>query len=70
MEEYEELEIHEITCGNECGHWDELNQFCWLSWWHKQEGDRCNYGFVDVNGVTYTPKELEELQRRDEPCVC
>ena len=71
-EQFLELEGYDITCGNECGHFDHLNQCCWLSWWHKEEGDHCNYGLKMVLGEVYTPSELKELrhcptlQRSDE----
>jgi len=58
--DFDDFEAYEVTCGNACGHFDYLNQCCWLSWWHKEEGDRCNYGLKEVNGAIYTPKELEE----------
>ena len=45
------LEPLECSEGN-CGHYDALNQCCWLSWRHKEEGDICSYNFyVDENGL-------------------
>jgi len=61
-EQFLDFETHEVTCGNACGHFDYLNQCCWLSWWTKHEGDYCNYGLIEVAGEIYTPKELEELR--------
>jgi len=59
----EELETHEVYCGSDCGHFDTLNQCCWLSWWHKQEGDWCDYGLrITAEREVYTPKELEQLR--------
>lgn len=58
-----DVESHEVTCGNACGHFDYLNQCCWLSWWHKEEGDHCNYGLVEVDGMILTPKQLERLRK-------
>jgi len=57
-----EEDIHELTCSNSCGHWDEFNQCCWWSWRHKEEGDCCDYGLVVIDGEVYTPGELEELR--------
>jgi len=59
---YEEYEEHDVTCGCACGHFDDFNQCCWLSWHNKQEGDWCNYGLKMIDGEVYTPKELEELR--------
>lgn len=60
--ETEDFEVYDVTCGNACGHYDYLNQCCWLSWRNKQEGDYCNYGLKEVDGMVYTPKELEQLR--------
>ena len=34
----EELETYPVECGSACGHYDFLNQYCWLSWRNKEEG--------------------------------
>lgn len=57
------LEPLECSEGN-CGHYDSLNQCCWLSWGTKQEGDTCSYGwYVDESGsivkVIWNKKETE-----------
>jgi len=60
-----EFETQEVTCGWQCGHFDSFNQCCWLSWWNKQEGDHCNYGLKEVDGMIFTPKELEALRNSE-----
>ena len=55
-----------VTCGDQCGHFDAFNQCCWLSWWNKEEGDRCNYGLViDIDGEVHTPEEWKEFLEAD-----
>lgn len=45
------LEPLECSEGS-CGHYDALNQCCWLSLGQKEEGDTCSYGwYVDENGM-------------------
>ena len=64
-EEYHDrhdLEPLECSEGG-CGHYDALNQCCWLSWRHKEEGDICSYGwYVDEGGgivkVIWNKKEV------------
>jgi len=56
-----EFDQYDVTCGSLCGHFDEFNRCCWLSWWNKEEGDYCDYDLVTVDGEVYSPKELEEL---------
>jgi len=59
----EELETWEVYCGSDCGHFDSLNQCCWLSWWIKHEGDWCDYGLrITAEREIYTPNELKELR--------
>jgi len=35
-----------LRCGEDCGNYDRLNRCCWLSWWHKEPGDSCDYNLV------------------------
>lgn len=60
------IETHEVTCGNSCGHFDYLNQCCWLSLWHKQEGDYCDYELREWEGMILTPKEVKELRSSEQ----
>ncbi len=67
MSGYLELEWEEMRCESRCGHFDHINQCCWIVTekglcTDVQEGDYCHHGFVDINGQTYTRKELEKLQ--------
>ena len=45
--------LEPLECSeSNCGHYDALNQCCWLSWRQKEEGDICSYGwYVDENGM-------------------
>lgn len=54
QEEFNERDdLEPLECSeSSCGHYDSLNQTCWLSWRHKEEGDICSYGwYVDQNGM-------------------
>ena len=45
-QDYEEEEYELRECSeSSCGHFDSLNQCCWLSWRDKEEGDPCDYNF-------------------------
>jgi len=37
----------ERECNNQCGHYDEINRFCWIGWFHVSEGDPCRYGLKE-----------------------
>lgn len=61
--EFGEFEyVEDVRCGSQCGSFDYLNLCCWKSWYNKQEGDFCDYGLVDADGVIMTQKEFEESQ--------
>jgi len=52
----EEYGLEDLKCGSGCSHFDALNQCCWLSWCHQEEGDYCAYGLkVDENGLIVYP---------------
>jgi hypothetical protein len=65
-EEYQERDdLHELECSTQCGHYDELNQCCWVSWRNQDEGDRCFYGlYEDESGmivrVLWKKKEAQQ----------
>ena len=37
-------------CGTQCPHFDEINEFCWLSWRRAWFGDLCHMGQYDDDG--------------------
>jgi hypothetical protein len=51
-------ELRDVFCNNQCGHYDHINQFCWLMWWDIKEEDLCHVGFKeDSNGFYVIPKK-------------
>lgn len=47
-QEFSELEDVEFKeCGDSCGHFDSLNECCWITWKHKWYGDHCDVGLVE-----------------------
>ena len=50
-EEFRETEdLESLECSSQCGSFDYLNQCCWRTWWHKEEGDHCSFNlYVDKN---------------------
>lgn len=54
QEEFNERDdLHELECDEgQCGHYDELNRCCWLSWRNHAPGDICAYGlYQDENSM-------------------
>jgi len=49
-------------CGTQCPHFDEINEFCWLSWRRAWFGDLCHMGQYDDDGepeIMEGPWEVE-----------
>ena len=43
--EYDYLD--DVTCNDQCPHFDSLNECCWATWWHKWYGDYCDLGYQE-----------------------
>ena len=53
-EEFQERhDLHELECDEgQCGHYDELNRCCWVSWKNHAPGNFCSYGlYQDENSM-------------------
>lgn len=63
-------DIDLLRCSTQCGHFDELNQCCWKTWWHKNEGDLCDFGLYDdgrmqhVKGLWKKKNPINTSERR------